>query len=179
MERQNDIILITRIRGGDGKALECLFRKYYTPLCRFAFFLTKRHDLSEEIVADVFFHLWKKGDQLNISLNTRSYLFTATRHTSLNYLKQERQDMLELSEDISVPDEDPSTKLIFKEFEDQMYKSISLLPGKRKQIFQLSRFDGLTYKEIAVILSISVKTVENQMGKAIKQLRNTNLTQFT
>jgi RNA polymerase sigma-70 factor (ECF subfamily) len=177
IKSQEDLYLIALIREGDSKALERLFRKYYNSLCRFSSFLVQRDDLAEEIVADVFFKLWEKRESLLIESNLRAYLFKATRHTTINYIKQERNLMDDLSEELPEESYNPADELIFKELEHGMHELIDNLPEKRKAIFQLNRFEGFTYGQIAEILSLSAKTVENQMGKAIKQLRTLYKTQ--
>lgn len=151
--------------------MDCLFRKYYHALCRFATYLNNRKDLAEEIVADVFFRIWEKRENLNVEKNVRSYLFTATRHTCINYMKQEKYVMEELSDDMMEETPGPDDALMYHELESRITDLINYLPQKRKAIFQLNRFEGFTYNEIAEILSLSAKTVENQMGKAIKQLK--------
>lgn len=171
MHGQDDLYLISRIKLGDHRALDCLFTRYYNSLCRFATYLTNRKDLSEEIVADVFFRIWEKRESLTVEKNLRAYLFTATRHTCINYMKQEKQIMEVLSEDIAEDMPGPEEELLFHELETRINDLINFLPQKRKAIFQLNRFEGFTYNEIANILSISSKTVENQMGKALKQLK--------
>ncbi len=171
LHNKNDDLLISLIQQGDCKALESLFEKYYTSLCRFATYFTNRSDLAEEIVADVFFKIWDKRESLVIDRNLRSYLFTATRHISINYLKQEKTPMTDLSDDLIESNPGPMESLMYEEFETSMHRLIDVLPQKRKVIFQLNRFEGFTYKEIAEILDLSSKTVENQMGKAIKQLK--------
>ena len=171
LHNQNDLLLVSLIKKGDSKALESLFRKYYPSLCRFAAYFTSRSDLAEEIVADVFFKIWEKRETLMIDRNLRSYLFTATRHTSINYMKQEKHTMEDLSDDLVECNPSPMDVLIYEEFEVNMHKLVDILPQKRKVIFQLNRFEGFTYNEIAEILTLSSKTVENQMGKAIKQMK--------
>lgn len=168
---QEDLYLIALVRESDSRALESLFRKYYNSLCRFASFFSQRDDLAEEIVSDVFIKLWEKRDSLFIENNLRAYLFKATRHTTINYIKQEGIQWEDLSDDHPEESYDPASELIYKELENGINGLIDNLPEKRKAIFQLSRFEGFTYGEIAEILSLSAKTVENQMGKAIKQLR--------
>jgi RNA polymerase sigma-70 factor (ECF subfamily) len=167
---QEDLYLIALVREGDNKALESLFRKYYHSLCRFASFFSRRDDLADEIVSDVFIKLWERKDSLLIE-NLRAYLFKSTRHTTINYVKQETINWEDLSEELPEESYDPASELIYKELEHKLNRLIDVLPEKRKAIFQLSRFEGFTYNEISEILSISEKTVENQMGKAIKQLR--------
>lgn len=168
---QEDLYLIALVRKGDSKALESLFRKYYNSLCSFASFFSRRDDLAEEIVADVFIKLWEKKDSLLIESNLRAYLFKSTRHTTINYIKQENTNWEDLDEELLEESYDPANELIYKELENNLNNLINGLPEKRKAIFQLSRFEGFSYNEIADILSLSAKTVENQMGKAIKQLR--------
>lgn len=171
MNGQDDLLLISLIKQGDNRALDCLFRKYYHALCRFATYLNNRTDLAEEIVADVFFRIWEKRETLTVEKNVRSYLFTATRHTCINYMKQEKHVMEELHDDIVQDTPGPDDELMYHELELRIADLINYLPQKRKAIFQLNRFEGFTYNEIAEILSLSAKTVENQMGKAIKQLK--------
>jgi len=168
---QNDLMLISLIKQGDNRALDSLFKKYYYSLCRFACYLTNRKDLSEEIVADVFFRIWEKRQEIHVEKNLLAYLFTATRHTSINYMKQEKHVMEELNEDFIENTPGPEAELLYNELESRITDLINFLPQKRKAIFQLNRFEGFTYNEIAEILSLSAKTVENQMGKAIKQLK--------
>jgi RNA polymerase sigma-70 factor, ECF subfamily len=168
---QDDLYLLSLIKQGDSRALDSLFRKYYAALCRFATYLSSRGDLAEEIVADVFFRIWEKRETITVEKNVRSYLFTATRHTCINYMKQERHVMEELSEDMMEETPGPEEELMYNELQSSITNLINYLPIKRKAIFQLNRFDGFTYNEIAEILSLSAKTVENQMGKAIKQLK--------
>ncbi|CAG4994392.1 RNA polymerase sigma-H factor [Dyadobacter sp. CECT 9275] len=171
INNQNDLLLIALIKKGDSRALDSLFKKYYNSLCRFASYFTGRNDLAEEIVADVFYKIWEKRESLMIDRNLRSYLFTATRHTSINYMKQEKNVMDELSDDLIENAPGPVETLMYQEFESNIHNLINILPQKRKAIFQLNRFEGFTYNEIAEILSLSSKTVENQMGKALKQLK--------
>ncbi|SEI61612.1 RNA polymerase sigma-70 factor, ECF subfamily [Dyadobacter koreensis] len=169
--RQNDLFLISLIKKGDKRALDCLFKKYYNSLCKFAYYLTSRNDLSEEIVADVFLRIWEKREKISVEKNLKSYLFMATRHTAINYMKQEKLIMEDLSDDIVEENPGPEDVFLYQELESRLTNLINFLPQKRKAIFQLNRFEGFTYNEIAEILSLSSKTVENQMGKAIKQLK--------
>src|SRR5690606_2716745 len=125
-----------------------LFRKYYYSLCRFATYLSNRTDLAEEIVADVFFKIWEKRETLHVEKNVRSYLFTATRHTCINYMKQEKHIMEELNEDLAQETPGPDDELMYNELESRINELINFLPQKRKAIFQLNRFEGFTYNEI-------------------------------
>ncbi|GAB3809067.1 RNA polymerase sigma-70 factor [Spirosoma humi] len=169
--KQSDLHLIYLMKEDDSKALDCLFRKYYAPLCRFAAQLSKRDDIAQEIVADVFVRLWEKRKTLNLQYHVRSYLYKATRYTAINYLHHELKEFDELDDTTQDETYTPLDTMLFQELEVYLASRIDQLPEKRRIIFQLNRFEGFTYNEIADILNISVKTVENQMGQALKQLR--------
>ena len=172
MNSQRDLQLINLIRQDDDKALESLFKAYYNSLCHFATFLTRRDDLADEIVSDVFIRLWEIRKTLVVDRNLKAYLFRATRNTALNYLRQEKNVPESLDPETEQADYNPVDILIYNELESGIHSLIDTLPQQRKVVFQLNRFDGLTYQEIADILAISIKTVESQMGKALKQLRH-------
>ncbi|AKD58222.1 RNA polymerase sigma-70 factor [Spirosoma radiotolerans] len=168
---QSDLHLIYLIKEDDSKALDSLFRKYYSSLCQFAAQLSKRDDIAQEIVADVFVRLWEKRKTLNLQYHVRSYLYKATRYTAINYIHHELKEFEELDDNTQEETYTPLDALMFQELEIYVASRINQLPEKRRIIFQLNRFEGFTYSEIADILNISVKTVENQMGHALKQLR--------
>lgn len=153
---------------------ESLFNDHYSRLCAYAYNFLKEQDASEEIVQEVFFKLWIKRKDIVIESSMESYLYRAVRNASLNLIKhinirekykEYNQEEIEYDEQI---DRDP---LNASELELKIRASIDLLPEQRKKIFILSRYEQLKYREIAEHLGISVKTVENQMGKALKFLR--------
>jgi len=153
------------------KEFEELFRTYFTQLCQFALKFT-RGDLDEakEIVQLVFIKIWEKYDSLDRDLNFRSYLFTAVNNRGLNYIR-DRKKIIDL-DSISLPDSgDYNTSIEAQELERAIILGINNLPPKCRQIFELSRFEGLKYKAIAEKLDLSVKTIEVQMSKALKILR--------
>jgi len=131
-------------------------------------------DTSEEIVQEVMFKIWVNRNSLNITGSIRSYLIRAVRNSCLNLLKH-----LDVREDYRVRHESmdqgsyssPEELMIVSELEQKIRNAIDDLPMERRKIFILSRYDGLSYAEIAEELGISIKTVENQMGKALKTLR--------
>jgi RNA polymerase sigma-70 factor (ECF subfamily) len=129
---------------------------------------------SEEIVQEVFINIWERRDVLKINSSIKSYLFTAVRNRCFNYIKlqlpkeQKKVDV----EDVSIPISDNmEEEIMTKELQTHIQKAIDSLPNKCKIVFNLSRHSGLTYKEIAEELDISIKTVENQIGHALKRLR--------
>ncbi len=170
----SDKQIIRKIKKGDIKAFELLFKQNYKDLCSYAFYYLKNTEDAEEIVQDIFFIIWKKREELNIK-SIKSYLYQSVknnclqriRHKSLNdkyksYIKHSYSEHSEQADKI----------LNAKEISEIIEKTFDSLPERCKQIFQLSRYEGLKYKEIAEKLSISIKTVEANMGKALKHFRN-------
>lgn len=172
MDVKSDQKLLSLVKAGNQEALEELFGRYYYRLCDFAFQYVRSFDLTEEVVSDVFLKIWNKRREIDISKNFKAYLYTATRNQALNYLRKENrewdglEDLSELASDQYQPDEE----LMYQEFENHIEVLINELPPRRKLIFKLSRMEGLTYREIADILSISIHTVQNQMVAAVKKL---------
>ncbi len=156
------------------KEFETLFRSYYEELCSYAFYFLKEKEASEEVVQELFFTLWKKRLEISFEGNPKSYLYRATRNACLNQIKhlavkqsyKEHNDMLRKQEEQSATD-----TLEFTELEDRIAAAIEELPTERRRIFVMSRYENLKYREIADALAISVKTVESQMSKALKHLK--------
>lgn len=161
-----------RIR--DKVDFEVLFRTHYSTLCGYANFFLKDADASEEIVQEVMFRIWINRDSVHITTSIRGYLFRAVRNGCMNLLKHldVREEYKTWNEGVKKETE-PSAEdlLIVSELDQKIREAIERLPLERRKIFILSRYDGLTYAEIASRLSISVRTVENQIGKALKNLR--------
>jgi RNA polymerase sigma-70 factor (ECF subfamily) len=131
-------------------------------------------DVAEEIVQEVFIKLWERREELEFNSSVKSYLFRAVHNTSLNYLRhlkvreEHRQYAEERHQLLSM---EYSDGLEEKELENRIWDAIGRLPEQCARIFQMSRFEGLKYREIADKLGISPKTVEVQMGKALRRLR--------
>lgn len=152
-------------------AVERLFKMYYTPLCRTVFRVIKDQDASEDIVQDVFVKMWHKRMELEINTSIKSYLFRAAVNAALNYIGKARKlEQLEDEEPMYFGN-DAGEQLDFEETERNINQAIDGLPPACKTIFVMSRYEEMSYKEIAESLQISIKTVENQMGKALKILR--------
>lgn len=156
-------------------SFEDLFRQNYADLCRYALKLTRNEQVAEEVVQEVFISFWERRHSIAITHSVKSYLLSSVRNRSINYLK------LQLPKDNRKEDIDDhhiiltasggASGMEYDELYQQVQQAIDQLPEKCKAIFILSREEGLTYKEIAEQLSLSLKTVENQMGIALKKMR--------
>ncbi|MEH0154364.1 RNA polymerase sigma-70 factor [Limibacter armeniacum] len=172
MINQTDISLLDRFRNGDVKVYELLFKEYYEPLCKYAVRYLGNMEAAEETVQDLFCTLWEKREELTISSNLKGYLFGAVRNNCLRQLKhlevrnRHQQEVLKHADTLS--DMDPMVEL---ELSQKIEQCIESLPVQRQKIFRMSRQEGKKYKEIAEELGLSIKTVEVQMSKALKVLR--------
>lgn len=166
--------LMTCLSNDDRKAFEYIFRTYYQDLCRFGATYVKDYDVAEELVQQIFINIWERRYELAISTSMKSYLFTAVRNKSFNYLKLQlpkEYKKVDVDNVGFMDDSNMEEDIVFEDLKVCVANAIDALPEKCKAIFNLSRNSGLTYKEIAEELDISVKTVENQIGIALKKLR--------
>ncbi|MDR1335483.1 MAG: RNA polymerase sigma-70 factor [Tannerella sp.] len=161
-----------KIRKGDIEAFERVFRRYYHPLCSYSSGITGRRDVSEEAVQEVFYQIWKDREKIRIRRSLKSYLYGAVKNLSLRYLEtlSVREKHLEhiWSADTAPS---PQEQLEYRELEQIVYRTLRKLPERRMQIFKMHRVNGKKYREIAESFSISVKTVEAEMSKAYKTIR--------
>jgi RNA polymerase sigma-70 factor (ECF subfamily) len=165
---------INKISLGDLKAFESLFREYYQLLCAYALKFVLDSDTAEEIVQDLFYKLWEKRQELHINSSVKSYLYSAVHNRCLKFLEHRavetryRNYYVQHESEI---DSDIQNSVNIAELQGIIRQTLESLPEKCSRIFRLNRFEGLKYHEIANKLSISVKTVEANMGKALKVLR--------
>ena len=174
MEISVDQLLIT-LKSGDITAFEMLFRTYYQPLCNYAYTFVQDRDEAEEIVQSTFLNVWEKRDNLSIHTGVKPYLYAMVRNASLNVLKHEKIKQQHVTMEMAVAErsvESVSRTVMASELETKIYKAMDKLPEQCRLVFKLSRFEELKYSEIAEQLNISIKTVENQMGKALKIMRD-------
>lgn len=166
--------LFTRLNQHDVSGLEVLFKRYYKPLWRFAKDMLGDSDQAEDAVQEVFGKIWEKRGSIYISSTVKGYLYTAVRNNCLNLIKTNaRKNFLEegMEDDSRFSVEDVQAKLAAKTMQQKINTALELLPPKCGIIFKMSRFEDKSYKEIAEDLGLSVKTVENQMGKALQLMR--------
>jgi RNA polymerase sigma-70 factor (family 1) len=150
------------------------FDYYFTRLIQFAIPIVKSEIIAEEIVLDVFLKLWEQRKTLDTINNIETYLFISVRNKSINTLKKEKKFHFDLLEDshIQLADYKPSAEsaLIEREILGALNDAVCKLPAKCKIIFKLIREDGLNRNEVAEVLNISVKTVDNQVAIAVKKI---------
>lgn len=174
MKQANDIRLFQLLSHNSKEAFDELFRRYYTPLCRYALKICQSGEAAEEAVQQVYIHLWEHRQKLDIQQSVLSYLFKAVRlKVYENFRSQQIKSKYE--EDFAqkqvYTSEENNPALDGYELSCLIWNAVDQLPEKCAEIFRFSRDEGLTYNEIAEHLGISVKTVENQMGIAFKKLR--------
>ena len=173
MNSKDDKSLALELAQGNEKVFEIIFNKYYQALCVFSKQFLNDDELAEETVQNVFVKIWEKRFSISIDTSLEHYLFRAVRNHCFNELQHQKikkRYAQKILEDAVV---EIKTDEYFLEpnLKNEIEKALDLLPPKRKEIFRLSREEGLKYKEIAEQLDISVKTVEAQMGLALKFLR--------
>ena len=156
----------------NGDSFETVFRQYYPGLRGYALKLLSDEALADEAVQEVFLKIWQKKEELNIQSSIKSYLFRAVHNHSLNMIKSYKVKEVhhQYIADTSIT-ADMTDTMESQEAEERILGAIAKLPTQCAKIFRMSRFQGLKYKEIAKKLNISPKTVEVQMGKALKRLR--------
>ncbi len=164
----------------DEAAFEQVFKTHYKNLHGYACAMLKDEDEAEEVVQQVFFKLWERSHNLTFSGSVAAYLYRAVHNESLNWLKHQKRKaghQLHIAYSMKNKSEQVHGKLQQKELEHKFREALSELPEQCRTVFQLSRFEDMKYREIAEKLEISVKTVENHMGKALRLLR-TKLVDF-
>ncbi|MBL0136244.1 MAG: RNA polymerase sigma-70 factor [Chitinophagaceae bacterium] len=159
----------------DPSAFEQVFKTHFKDLHAYAITLVQDDAMAEEMVQQVFFKLWERAGKLTISGSIAAYLYRAVHNESLNYIKHQKVKAVhQLYVAHSMKDNHESSaskKLLTSELEKKIQEALNELPEQCRTVFQMSRFEELKYAEIAERLDISVKTVENHMGKALKMLR--------
>jgi RNA polymerase sigma-70 factor (ECF subfamily) len=165
-----------RIREGDDQAFEELFRAYYSELCGFAADYLNSVDRARDIVHDAFLKIWKDKKNIKIKTSLKAYLYKTVRNMALNKIRNSnvRGEILnELSTELDgISKRTAIDEVELNKIRDEIDKAISELPERRRMAFLLHRRHGFTYKEVAKIMGVATKTVENQIGRALKSLRS-------
>lgn len=175
MSEENEI-LVKKLVGGDKKAYEWIFNSYYPKLTFFANRFVNDMNIAEEIIGEIFVILWEKREQLNITSSVSAYLYNMTKNRCINYLKHQKIENLYVNYlrknnllDICAADIEAGYN--DKELAQQIKFAVDSLPDKCRQVFIMSRYEDMKYKDIAMKLEISSKTVERHMSIALEKLR--------
>lgn len=165
--------IIKAIKKGDAFQFELLFKSYYPLLCAYAHRFIDREEDAEEIVQELFFQLWKKRKFLNIHTSLKAYLYRSTYTGCMDKIRKLKVRKAYYEKQVKAHAEGFEDKAMeADEVNKIIIESLNKLPENVRKVFKMSRFEGLKYREIADQLSISVKTVEANMAKALKFLRN-------
>lgn len=172
----DDQFWIENIQKGDERAFEILFKKYYLPLTRFVWRYVNSKAIAEELIQELFTILWEKRDELDVDTkkSIRAYLYKSAKNLALNQRKHSKIKDKYASEWVEQK-ENPEIYFRDEYREERIRKAIAQaieeLPPRGKMTYKLHRYDGLTYEEIADVMDVSVKTVESQMTRTLKTLR--------
>ena len=163
-----------RLARGDQAALKLLYEYYASKLFQFAYAIINSRETAEEIVADVFLQIWNKRERVSTLENLNSYLFITTRNISFSYLRKLSRTKTFDFDDAFVAQYQvqttPEEIMIGQEMLTLVNRVINDLPPKCRLIFKLVKEDDLKYREVAELLNLSIKTVENQVGLAFKRI---------
>lgn len=172
--KKNDQYILKQLRKGDIKVFESLFHSFHPGMLLYSISILKNRSLAEEVVQDVFYNIWKNRNEFLIKTSWHSYLYKSVYNNSLMVLRKKDRSM-RLEEDTlkNIPGNgiDPSEEIDFNVLNSAVKKTLEEMPERTRNIFSMSRNEGMKYKEIAKQLNISIKTVEANMGKALRAFR--------
>ncbi|WP_462255462.1 RNA polymerase sigma factor [Ferruginibacter sp.] len=158
----------------DAAAYKKLFFLFFQPLKSFSYSITKSKETAEEVVSDIYIEIWARRKQLQEIEDLKMYLYISVRNASLRRLKQTQKTSVLSLDDLEVEfasnDPDAENNIITNELAEKIERAIESLPQQCKIIFKLAKQDKLKYKEIAQLLNISVKTIDNQLSTALKKI---------
>jgi len=158
----------------DEVAYKKLFFHFFIPLKSFSFSITRSREVAEEIVSDVMIEIWARRKQLTAIHDLKMYLYVSVRNASLRKLQQLKKSTVLSLDDIPVEfiaaSDNAETSLLNREFAESIDLAVHQLPQRCKLIFKLAKEDRLKYKEIAELLNISVKTIDQQVAIALKKI---------
>ena len=170
---ETEIELLHALRNGDQQALKTIFNSYFNYLCTIAYQYIADEHLAKDLTQDVFFLFWKRWEIIDIKISLKFYLLRAVINKSLNLIKSKRLAYEEADEHLQIPADliSKQKELEAEDLQGVIHQTIEQLPSRCRTIFALSRYEGLSHKEIAAQLDISTKTIENQISKALKILK--------
>ncbi len=170
-QKYTDSQLVERINRSDEQAFKNLYYKYASMLYSFLWRKTGNVDLAKDLVQEVFIRTWNNREKLNSEMNVKSYLYRIANNLAIDHLRYKT-----LHPTTSIENDFSGRMYMIHEhfdIEPKIWEAVNGLPETQRNIFYLSRFEGFKHKEIAELLGISIKTVESNIGKALKKLRET------
>lgn len=171
---KDDIEAFAKVQEGDLVAYRFLFDTYFSDLCRFIKLFLNDSSIAEQIALDIFVNLWEKKDQVKIQQSLKGYLFKSAKYKAVSYLRQKKNDIILDIDQPEFLDRDgltPENVMELEKLREIIDEAINDLPPKSRQIYRMAKEENLSHKQIAEILELSPKTVENQVGIAVRKLR--------
>ncbi len=154
------------------EGIPVLFREYYPRVCNIIYRYVGDKELAEDLAQDVFLKLWQKKDRIKVNTSLKAYISRMASNEAISYLRKHRQlTKVDEKEAWLIESKRTDEGIVEGELAERISATLQALPPKCRQVFLLSRQEELSYREIATRLDISIKTVENQMGKALKIFR--------
>lgn len=176
MDNHKNKILPSRISGRDANEFEKMFRLYFLRLAKFAYKYVRNASIAQDLTQSVFLNIWELNGKWNPPGTVKSYLYSAVKNQCLNHIKHKKivedwktEEATEPKRSIMKMEWESSDREI--RLQNAINLAISRMPNKRREVFELSRNEGLTYSEISEVLGITKKTVENHMGNALQFLK--------
>ncbi|WP_423126333.1 RNA polymerase sigma-70 factor [Gaoshiqia sp. Z1-71] len=169
---KTDDQLFQRVKQDDYLSFNLLFTRYYARLCVFVYEYIKDEAVAEDLIQDLFLKLWTERKRIEIRDRVISYLYKASRNAALNYLRSETNKQKAINKLVLAASQTEDEFSDFDEFMAQVQVCIDELPDRSKQVFVMSRIDGMKHTEISEGLGISVKTIKNQIWKSMQYLRS-------
>lgn len=173
MSNYDDKELVALLHENDDSAIEKIFKQYYSYICSAVYKIIPDPVTTEDLAQDVFYELWRKRERIEINSSLKAYLKRAAINKALNYIRSKKMKFDSDDDDtvINIAERSSEGELEAMELQDIINAAIDTLPEKCRIVFMMSRFEEMSYKEIAAALEISIKTVENQISKALKILK--------
>lgn len=177
-EFYGEIKLMGRVAGGDEEAFRLLYNRYWPKVYQKARHLLKSDDLAQDLTQEAFVRIWEKRERLSTVENFEGYLFTLVRNLFIDTLRKKITAEVAI-ETIDLPrrmvpadDNDAHKRMEYRELEQLLNRAIENLPGQMQTAFRLSRFEGLTHRQIGLEMNITKVTSQNYLARALLQIRN-------
>jgi len=171
--RRTDKTLTHQLKANDQSAFQEIFRQHYPSACRAIRRFIRDNNTVEDLAQDVFVRFWERRHKIEVKTSIGAYIHRMAINEALSFLRKQKKFQQDNIDDFSFANKESSSIEVMEgqELQQKIKRGIDSLPPKCRTVFLLSRHEELSYKEIALKLEISVKTVENQMGKALRVMR--------